>query len=133
MLFPSKLLSTVNTAFFTAAANNGLGRHAYYLSPEQQMETVRLQTIANPFGLMAFALPKISVAILLTRIMAPTKWRKRSLFAVSISVLIFTIICDILLFAQCSPSRSLWNPMISHTCWPNSVLTDFTIFVGCQW
>jgi len=109
-----------------------MGRHMYYLTPEQQMKTVKINLIANPFGIMAYSLPNISVAIFLNRILVPNMWRKWLLYGITITQSVIAGISCILLFAQCTPTEFLWNPTISARCMPSSVITGYSYFVGCE-
>lgn len=107
-----------------------MGRHPKDLENAKLISTVRLNLIANPFGIMAYSLPNISVAILLNRIIAPTRSLRLAIFAVAIAQSIIAGISCILLFAQCTPSEYLWNPTIKATCMPASVITGYFYFVG---
>ncbi|KAL8749078.1 MAG: hypothetical protein Q9184_006945 [Pyrenodesmia sp. 2 TL-2023] len=79
---------------------------------------------------MAYSLPNISVAIVLNRIIAPTRYLRMTIYAVAIAQSIIAAISCILLFAQCRPSEYLWNPTIAATCMPPSVITGYSYFVG---
>lgn len=107
-----------------------MGRHAYYLTSQERMEAVRVNLIANPFGIMAYSLPNISVAVFLVKIINPTRWQRLSLLGLTIAQSIIAGISCILLFAQCNPSRALWDIRVKATCLPERVLTDYSYFVG---
>ncbi|KAL8731916.1 MAG: hypothetical protein Q9181_004127 [Wetmoreana brouardii] len=79
---------------------------------------------------MAYSLPNISVAIVLNRIIAPTRYFRMTIYAVAIAQSIIAAISCILLFAQCTPSEYLWNPTIAAKCMPPSVITGYSYFVG---
>lgn len=108
-----------------------MGRHASsYPNAEKLMSTVRLNLIANPFGIMAYSLPNISVAIQLNKIMAPNRYLRWSIFTIAIAQSIIAGISCIILFAQCTPSKHLWNPTVPARCMSPSVITGYSYFVG---
>ncbi len=127
-----QLLSLICTALFTADVEYGMGRHAAYLTPDELSKAVKINLIANPFGVMAYSLPNISVAIFLNRILAPNKTRKLILYTITIAQSVIAAISLILLFTQCNPTEYLWNPTIPATCWSPSVLIGYSYFVGCE-
>lgn len=107
-----------------------MGKHAAYLTSHELMQAVKINFIANPFGVMAYSLPNISVAIFLNRILAPNRARKITLYTITIAQSVIAAISLIILFAQCHPTEFLWNPTIRATCLPPSVLTGYSYFVG---
>ena len=107
-----------------------MGRHRYYLNQEQISNAVRLDIIGQPFGIMAFCVPKLAVALLIIKLMPPKKYEKWFLYFITISLIIFSILAAIFLFVQCSPPQALWNHKIPFHCWPPSILSNYTIFVG---
>ena len=108
-----------------------MGRHASYLTPSQLELAVKINLIANPFGVMAYSLPNISVAIFLDRILAPNRSRKFALYTITIAQSVIAGISLVLLFTQCTPAEHLWNPTIPANCLPASVVTGYSYFVGC--
>ena len=70
------LALTIIVAFLTL---NGGTRHEYYLAshPHKALYVVKLNYIAQPHGIMAVGMGKISVAFTILRIMGVTSfWRK---------------------------------------------------------
>ncbi|KAL8940608.1 MAG: hypothetical protein Q9216_002721 [Gyalolechia sp. 2 TL-2023] len=128
--FYTKALAVTCTSLFTEDVRLGMGQHAQDLDPAKLVPIVRLNFIANPFGIMAYSLPNISVAIVLNRIIAPRRTVRITIYAVSIAQSIIAAISCVLLFAQCTPSEYLWNPTVEATCMPPSVITGYSYFVG---
>ena len=64
---------------------------------------------------------KISVAFLIERIAGPSDWRKRLLRGISISVFVSAVITFTLFYAQCQPTRALWDKSMikqgTGSCW----------------
>lgn len=126
----SMILALICTSLFTADVHLGMGRHAQQLDQVKLVSTVRLNFIANPFGIMAYSLPNISVAIVLNHIIAPSRYFRLAIYVIAIAQSIIAAISCILLFAQCTPSEHLWNPTVSATCMSPSVITNYSYFVG---
>lgn len=122
--------------FNTYLTSIGGLRHLYYLTPDQQMQAVKYNWITQPWCIFGFATGKISVALLLLRIMGTrTKWRKIILYFIMISVFITNSIACIISFAQCNPPKALWNPQLAAipgTCWEPHVQSDYAIFMSCK-
>ncbi|EFY89839.1 hypothetical protein J3458_001505 [Metarhizium acridum] len=115
----------------------GIGgmRHLSYLSPEQRVQAGKWSWVSQPFVVMGFATGKISVGLLLLRVVWETAhWRKRIVIFAITSALVITVINIVLTFVQCSPVEALWNPALvaqaKAKCWPPSVQTDFAIFLS---
>ena len=129
---PIKLLTIVFSVFVTLYADKGGARHRFFLDPPQLQEVTKLNWLAQPFSIIGFAIGKVSVAILCGRLMGPSKWRKRFLYFLSISVMALGIPCVTLLFVQCSPAKALWEPSAGK-CWNPKVSIDFDILVGSMY
>ena len=116
----------------TVSASYGTGRHMTDLSPENTSQAIRFNTISNPFGIMAFCIPKVAVAILLVRLMGPGHREKWFLYIITGVMMIAGSLSAIFLFVQCRPVAALWNSAVEATadCWSPDVLTDYTYFVG---
>lgn len=126
----SLVLILVCTSVITASVSAGMGRHGYYLSPHQRIQATKLNYISNPFGIMAYSLPNLSVAIFLNRILRLPRLQKWLLYSVPIAQCVIAGISCVLLFAQCTPSRFLWDPAIPARCLSATVLTGYSYFVG---
>ena len=108
----------------------GNGRHPYYLTEAQLSKSIELNTIAIVPGLMAYSVPKVSVACLLMRLLNPGKYQRWFLYTISIGIIPISMIDAIMLFVQCSPVRGLWDSNVTPICWSPFVLVDFAIFTG---
>ena len=80
---------------------------------------------------MGFSTGKVSVALLIYRLQAPSKLRTSVLAFLSISSLIMAVIIVILFFAQCSPTSALWTPN-AGSCWDPKPLVEFDIVASSR-
>ncbi|KAM0799558.1 hypothetical protein BDR22DRAFT_784927, partial [Usnea florida] len=130
------LLSMAFNLIFACIASTavaaGSGRHAYYIGLPATSKAIRLEVIADWFGIISVALPKLAVACLYTRLFNQTPLHKWILYGLSISCIVTQTICAILLSVQCRPIEGMWDPLIEPKCWSPSVLIDYAIFAGCD-
>lgn len=129
-----QVFAIICSAMMIAAVDAGLGRHPYYLKPEAVSKADKLSLILEPFGVIAFSLPKLAVAIVLIQIMPPNKWKAWFLYCLTGSQILSAVITCVLLFTQCLPTRALWTPALlpTATCIRPALLVNYTIFVGCK-
>ena len=116
------------------AATGGL-RHLYSLTPAEVSRALRFNWLTQPFVVMGFVFGKISVALLLLRIIGPnTVWRKWILYFLMVTAFIFNLLQTIFTFEQCTPTRALWEPVLLETgeahCWNPAIYSDFGIFTS---
>ncbi|KAI0006846.1 hypothetical protein F4779DRAFT_545928 [Xylariaceae sp. FL0662B] len=119
----------VTLSLCTVLVHYGLGRHIYYVPIEDQMNIARWNWIVQPFGILTLPVGKISVVLLLQRLMGPTAtfrkwflWVNMALFSASM------VVSSILSFAQCNPPRALWTEVPGATCLDPSIQADFAEF-----
>jgi hypothetical protein len=136
-LTPRQILFLILSAFITYYATIGGLRHLFYLEPEEQALVVKYNWITQPWCIFGFATGKISVALLILRLIGPnTFWRKWTLYGSMITVFIFNVLACILTFVQCDPPRALWEPQLIATgqakCWDSRIQSDYAIFSTCK-
>ncbi len=113
------------------ATTFGLGRHEYYLTPENFLLSIKWNYIGDPFGIMGVAVPKLAVVVFLARVVGPAKrYQLWALYFFVVTLIILSAVASILLFAECSPPSAAWKPNIPHTCWNPAILENFSFFVG---
>ena len=133
----TQILFLVLASFVTYYSSIGGCRHLFYLSPPEQGLAVKYNWITQPWGIFGFAMGKISVALLILRIIGPnTVVRKWILYIAMVSVLIINALGCVLTFVQCGPPAALWQPQLvsagQATCWDASVQEDYAIFLSSQ-
>jgi hypothetical protein len=113
--------------------HNGGCRHAYALEPSQVPVLIKYNFISQAFGIVAPALGKISVGLLLVRIMGPNyRWRKWSLYGGLAVYGIFSAILVIITYVQCRPTSALWEKNPEAKCWDPKVFSDIAIAQSCK-
>ncbi|KAL8687846.1 MAG: hypothetical protein Q9218_006091 [Villophora microphyllina] len=127
------MLQTVALSLSTIYIKHGGTRHLFFVKPEDIVLLLRYNAMSQPFGALASAVGKSSIGFLMLRIMGPqTVWQKRVIYSQLAVYMIITILDIILIFAQCSPPRALWEKVPDSKCWNPVVSTDITILQSGQ-
>ncbi|KAI4281031.1 MAG: hypothetical protein L6R38_003979 [Xanthoria sp. 2 TBL-2021] len=117
----SFLFTITFSIMWTVYGARGYARHAIYLNPLQKSDAAKLGIISRACCVVAIATGKISVAFLIQRIQASSKWRTWFLRFCSISVGLLAFLVVVFLFAQCQPVHTLWTPSMikdgTGHCW----------------
>ena len=80
-MLSSQVLYTVALALSSVCVAYGGTRHLYYLEPRQLELVLKYNFSSEPFGAMATAVGKSSVAFMMLRLIGPTTvWGKRFLY-----------------------------------------------------
>ena len=115
----------------TLLALQGGGPHLYFLVLNHRYPTVtRLMHIAFPLSYMPLATGRISVAILILRIITRSKWRRRFLYLSIITTFVVNVVWCILWFVGCPPGTSLSGPYVAGHCWNASVMFGYSGFTA---
>ncbi len=102
------------------------------MSSAQIEQTTWINWASQTFCIMGLATGKVSVAILMGRLMSPSRWRKWVLYFLSISSLIVACVVIITNFAQCSPPRTLWIPSAGK-CWDFKRTNDLDVAIASMY
>ena len=118
-------------------ASDGGCRHIYYLIADFGLEKVilvgKVFYICQPFAIMGIATGRVSVAVLVLRLMGTSYWRRRFLWFIIFSTLFISMLNSILLFTACTPTAGLWDFTIAANCWNPVIMTDVTIFSSSKY
>ncbi|EAW11090.1 uncharacterized protein ACLA_067270 [Aspergillus clavatus NRRL 1] len=130
----SLFMGLVYCAITTANVLIGYGKHAYVLNNATVELASLLNTISFLFGILSFAIPKIAVAAMLTRILNPGTMQRVVLWTLVSIASAVSGICIILLFTMCDPPKALWRTHLilegKATCRDVWVLINYAIFTG---
>lgn len=122
-------------AVLTKVISIGGIRHLYYLDQRERVRAIKWHWMCHPFVVMGFATGKLSVGVLLWRVVGSTTfWRKWSLCFAVMTAFVLSIVAIALTFAQCSPPRALWEQSLvaqgKATCWSPTIIVNFSIFLS---
>lgn len=106
--------------------------HLYYLSQAQIVEVMKWDYILQCFGILAMIPPKVSVSLLIIRVMHPLKgWRFWTIMASIAFMTLISILNAIFTYVQCIPPKALWDHRIRGKCWNPLTQANFSIFQAC--
>lgn len=126
-----QILFIVQVSFSTYLASIGAFRHWDDVSPSDKLAVVFWQNPLETIGVLGYIPSKCSVAWQILRIMSLNMvWRKRILYVLMATIIVFNILDVIFIWAQCQPAEALWNPLISGHCWEPTVLVIYSQFVS---
>jgi hypothetical protein len=74
-------------------------------------------------------LPNIAIAILVCQILEPNPRRTIFLYSISIIQVLLAAITAVLAFAQCQPTKKLWEKTHTGTCWHPNVVNYFSYWL----
>lgn len=97
---------------------------------EEKQNVIKYTIAAFCPGILSFAVPKLAVVALLTKLMNPGPKHRIFLWCSASASALILFGCVIILYAQCTPSRSQWNFDVKGTCWSKWVLVDYAIVAG---
>ncbi|PMD64179.1 uncharacterized protein K444DRAFT_482016, partial [Hyaloscypha bicolor E] len=130
LMILSLIIAMLNTSLITHAVSWGIGRHIYYLTPEETVNAIKFEFIAQTPGIVAPTLARISFAIYLLKFVGTSKFRRWILWSVVWSQAIVNIIQLVLIFAQCEHFAALWDPSVGGKCWSRKVQVYSGYFLG---
>ncbi|ORX92630.1 hypothetical protein BCR34DRAFT_442949, partial [Clohesyomyces aquaticus] len=113
-----------------ASVKAGNGQHMAALSLKQKSDAILFTIAGFCPGILSFAIPKLAVVALLTKIMNPSRKHKIFLWALTSGCLLILLGCVVILFAQCNPSRSQWDFSVEKKCWSPWILVYYSMFAG---
>ncbi|KAL0932194.1 uncharacterized protein CTRU02_213147 [Colletotrichum truncatum] len=114
----------------TIAVSYGYGKHMEVLTHEQQKGAIMWAHIGFAPGIMSFAIPKMAVVALLTRLMNPARYHLWFLWGITVLCLLTHIIVPGLHFGRCVPVQAIWDNTISAKCFDANITVDYSIYGG---
>ncbi len=119
------LLLLVQLTFTGLEYHAGDGHHVFYLKTSQRVEVVKWNYITEFLLFFIICLTKISICLFILRI-KKTGWLKWCLYGLMAGLVVTTLVCEIILFAQCQPIRAWWDRSAGK-CW------NLAIYNGSIW
>ena len=107
-------------------------KHVFDLLPAQIASAVEWNLISLVFCIGSICSGKISVALLIYRLQAPSRWRTWLLWFLSVSSVVVAVLIIGLEFAQCTPVQKLWIPTLDGSCWDPKKVNDWDIAGSCK-
>jgi hypothetical protein len=125
------LLYTTAAVFLSISISYGFGKHAVHIPLENVAPTLYYSAIAQPLGIGAYCLPKMSVVVLIISLMGTRKRGVWFLWTVIVILFVTSALACIFYFTQCDRPNHLWHPLESAGCYPDKVLDSIIYTAGC--
>ncbi|KAF5234383.1 hypothetical protein FAUST_7660 [Fusarium austroamericanum] len=136
LILLSLIGSIVASTLVQASSDLGLGQHTASVAAEpggvqKMVMTKILQVVGYPFNIMAYSLPNVAILILIERLVGKTKtMTRRFLRAVVAIQIILAVISIVIIFAQCRPTKMLWDQSAKGECWSPDVFNRSSYVVS---
>ena len=119
------ILLLIQLTFTGLAYHAGDGHHSIYLKTSQSIAVVKWNYITECLLFLIICLMKISICLFILRI-KNTGWLKWCLYTLMAGLILTTLVCEIILFAQCQPIRTWWDRSAGK-CW------NLAVYNGSIW
>ena len=119
-----QFITIVTNAFLMNAYHHGIGRHIYYLKPDQGSQTFMWLWTAEPTNLFAVYLVRLSISLFFLRLAPRNKNYLRVIWGTIAALTISDVFVSINYFFQCRPIRKVWNPEVQGTCFSHGVTSS---------
>ena len=86
----------------------------------------------DAWAFLSICIPKLGVALLLSRMLRPKRWLKITMITYCIVLVILAIVGFIITFTQCDPVAGQWNPWKypGVKCWNRNIQLEYAITVS---
>ncbi|KAH8900966.1 hypothetical protein GQ53DRAFT_612064, partial [Thozetella sp. PMI_491] len=109
----------------------GDGKHFVVLSDSQKGDALLYSIASLSPSVLSFAIPKLGVVALLVRLLNPSRFQRIFLWTLVIVCAISAAMCNVLMFAQCRPTKALWDITVTEKeCWDPYILVNYSIYAG---
>jgi hypothetical protein len=131
-----QVLAIVTSGIVTQMVHYGVGQHASYIAPPNLVNAVQWIWLSTPFSTMSACFGKVSIALLLMRILGNrNKGYTTFLWGLIVLLILVNVFLSIVTFAQCTPVTYLWdqlNPMATYKgrCWDFNIQKNYGYFQG---
>lgn len=111
-----QLVMILTNACLINAYHLGLGRHIYYIAPDQLGRLFMWLWIGEPTNLFAVFLVRLSVCLFFKRLVPPKKVYISTLWGFIAALTISDVYVSVYYFFQCRPLRKIWIPEVPGSC-----------------
>ena len=122
----------IAAAFSAIEVSAGFGRRGYYLSPRQAVDIGKWGSATTLVVAISSYLSKISICLLLLRLLGDSNARKRKrvLYSLMVVLSVYNGLFVIIVLVQCRPIEKLWDKQVKGVCWSPNIQTDVAYVQG---
>lgn len=110
--------------------HNGVGRHSYYLSPEQIVRAVEFETWSNFLISIGNLFLRLSVASMLFQLIASNKRWRFSLYGIIAFITVTNVTSAIIILTWCRPTKKIWNLTVPGECWSGDAAKWVAVYLN---
>ncbi|KAK4232977.1 hypothetical protein C8A03DRAFT_19851 [Achaetomium macrosporum] len=100
---PAQLFDAVSYALLLVAARYGVGRHNFYVPPEDEVQAEKWLFLSQPPFPWSLAFSKVSIAWMLLRIQREKRWWTWCMYTLMVVAVGVAIVSNIFQFTLCKP------------------------------
>ncbi|KAH6973929.1 hypothetical protein EDB80DRAFT_900468 [Ilyonectria destructans] len=106
----------ITFSFFAAAVTSGLGRHSFFISPEDGASILRCLFAVAVVGLWASAMARISIAYLLLTLSTCCRSARVIIWSMTLLQIGALIVTEAITLLQCRPIKAIWEVIPDAEC-----------------
>ncbi|KAK0706041.1 hypothetical protein B0T26DRAFT_625829, partial [Lasiosphaeria miniovina] len=130
-----QVLAIITSVVVTMEVHYGVGKHAAYIAPPDLIKAVEWIWISAPFSTMSACFGKISIALLIMRMINRNRAFSAFLWTLIVLLFLINLFLTVITFAQCTPVTWLWdqlNPFAGYqgSCWDPNIQKNYGYFQG---
>ena len=95
------------------AISHGVGKHLNALQPTEIPPAILWGTVAVDLGILADAIPKLAVALLINKVLAPSRIVKAFFIAITTVLVCFAVVIVVISFVSLHPKKA-WKILTTH-------------------
>ena len=118
-----QIVTIITDAFLMNSYRYGLGRHMYYLQPDQITQTFMWLWAAEPTNLFAVFLVRLSICLFFLRLIPPKKIYLWIIRGTITGLILSDIFVSIIYFFECRPVRKVWEPATPGKCFDKNTIS----------
>lgn len=111
-----QLCSVITLAFESIALHNGIGTHKMFLTDAKAVEASKWSNITITPSLLACMLARISLCLLMLRIVGRTLAYQVFLWFIIVGTVVFSSLAVSNTYIACVPVAKVWDPALPGTC-----------------
>ncbi|MCJ1375592.1 hypothetical protein MMC20_006829 [Loxospora ochrophaea] len=112
------------------AIHYGLGRHAYYVPQDDQIQTAKYLYISQVMGIASSTFTKISISIFLSRLFVVNERRKWGFWLLNALIIATGVSSFLAISLFCRPIQKFWNHSLPGECLAISTKSAPSIYQG---
>lgn len=101
-------------------------------APQTLPSAIFWAVLANNWSFLSIEIPKIGVALMVTRLFRSGRWAKTAIWMLTITINVMAVAAFIMGWLMCDPAAALWNPW-EHPdakCWSRDIQVKYTLVLG---